>query len=80
MRPDDVRDWLQKRPFQRFRIHLTDSTVFEIRHPEQAIVMRATVIVGVQAASQEDAGLTSRDWELALLQITSLEPILPGPS
>lgn len=75
MRPEDLRDWLQKRPFQRFRIHLTDGRDFEVGHPEQAIVMRATVIVGVQPGPGQGEALMNRDWEIALLHITYLEPV-----
>jgi hypothetical protein len=38
MRPDDVLQLLRARPFQPFRISLSDSKQYEVRHPETAIV------------------------------------------
>ena len=34
MRAADVIEYLRQTPFQPFRIHLTEGTVYEIRHPE----------------------------------------------
>jgi hypothetical protein len=31
MRPDDVRDWLNERPFKPFRISLTNGITFDVR-------------------------------------------------
>ncbi len=36
---------LRKRPFQMFRIHVTDGTVYEIRHPEMMVVGRTKALV-----------------------------------
>lgn len=34
MRAADVLEYLRQSPFVPFRIHVTDGTVYEIRHPE----------------------------------------------
>ena len=50
MRPEDIRDFVQRRPFQPFRMTLTDGRSYEIRHPELAMVGRSTVAIGLPAA------------------------------
>ncbi len=47
MRPDDVLQLLRARPFEPFRISLSDGKQYEVRHPEMAIVSRSTVLVGI---------------------------------
>ena len=47
MRPDDVLQLLRAKPFQPFRISLSDGQQYDVRHPEIAIVSRSTVLVGI---------------------------------
>src|SRR5262245_35843747 len=77
MRPDDLRRLLRQRPFQRFRIHVTDGAGYEIRHPDMAIVTASTVVLGVPAPSQPDD--VAETFELvSLLHITRVEPLSAG--
>jgi hypothetical protein len=80
MRPVDFRNWLRREPFKPFRIHLTNGATFEVRHPEQAAVSRATVDLAYPNST--DAGLAGeRAVTVVLLHITHLEPIRPaGPA
>ena len=74
MRPDDLLKFLRRKPLRPFRIHLTDGSMYEIRHPDWAIVHRSTA---------ELAFPTSADPELfhvvtvALLHITRLRLVVP---
>ncbi len=49
MRPEDIRDFLQRKPFQPFRLTLTDGRTYEVRHPEMAMVGRSSVAIGLPA-------------------------------
>jgi hypothetical protein len=49
MRPEDIREFLQHKPFQPFRLTLTDGRTYEVRHPELAMVGRSIVTIGVPA-------------------------------
>ncbi len=40
MRPDDVLQMLRNRPFEPFRIHMSDGSEYVIRHPELSLVER----------------------------------------
>jgi len=47
MRQDDVSAYLNFRPFQPFRVHLSTAAFFEIRQPELAFVTRSTLQIGL---------------------------------
>jgi hypothetical protein len=72
MRPDDVLQLLRARPFQPFRISLSDGKRYEVRHPDMAIVARSTVMVGVPGRSGPD-GPVERVVTCALVHITRME-------
>ena len=40
MCPQDFFDLLRRRPFVPFRIFATDGRTFDVRHPDQALVLR----------------------------------------
>lgn len=54
MRPDDIRDFLQKKPFQPFKVTLTDGRTYEVRHPELAMVARSAVAYVAEFQSPTD--------------------------
>src|SRR4051794_35337913 len=45
MSQQDLLEMLKHRPFQAFRIHVSDGTVYEIRHPEMMVVGRTKALV-----------------------------------
>lgn len=47
MRPEDILRFLRTRPFEPFRIHMSDGTTYDVAHAELALVERSVVIVGV---------------------------------
>lgn len=71
MRPQDVLELLRRRPFSPFRIHLSNGRVFEIRHPDQAIVMLSRVVIGSGSAD----GLPDHLEHVALSHIVQLEEV-----
>ena len=74
MRPEDILQLLRKQPFAPFRIHVSDGSVFEIGHPELAIVERSKVIIGVPGPRGLD-GPAERSIFCAMIHITRLEPV-----
>jgi hypothetical protein len=78
MRPDDVLQLLRARPFQPFRISLSDGQQYEVRHPEMAIVSRSTVLVGVPGPRGLDEPV-EKVVACALVHITRME-VLDGAS
>ena len=72
MRPDDLLELLRAKPFELFRIHLSDGTSFEIKHPDMAIVFRTKVTIGVPGRKGPDGPL-ERSVNCALVHITRTE-------
>jgi hypothetical protein len=67
MNADTIREYLRREPFEPFVIRLSNGEVFEVRHPECAIVMKTRVIVGYP---EEDRTVTC-----ALVHINSVEAL-----
>ncbi len=76
MRPEDVRELLRRRPFQPFRMTLTDGRTYEVRHPELSVVGRSTVFVGFPAHDESEP-IYDRYAIVSLLHIMQLEPSGP---
>jgi hypothetical protein len=45
MNADTIRDYLRREPFEPFVIRMSNGEVHEIRHPENAFVMKTKMIV-----------------------------------
>lgn len=66
------RGTLARRPFQPFRLTLSGGQSYEIRHPEQAVLTRASILIGIDL---ED-GIPAEFKYVSLLHVASVEPIL----
>jgi hypothetical protein len=74
MRPDDLREYLDQRPFHPVRLHLSSGAFFDIRQAEMAAVGRSTLTLGLPV----EAGF-QRFVVIALVHIVWLEVLLPSP-
>ena len=72
MRPDDALQLLRARPFQPFRISLSDGQQYDVRHPDIAIVSRSTGLLGIPGPRGSD-GPVERVVTCALVHITRME-------
>jgi len=77
MRPQDLFDLLRKRPFLPFRIDATDGRTYDVRHPDQALVLRSRVILPLPSSSDLVA---ERSELLALVHVVRLEELSPDSS
>ncbi len=71
---------LQARPFQPFRLFVSDGASFDIRHPEMMMVMRHAAIVGLPGDGAGENGngdypTIERYTVIDLLHITRLEQL-----
>ena len=73
MRPEDLRQLLQRQPCPVLRLHLTSGMSFEIRDPEQIVVTRSTVEILLPAEGSND-----REAVISLLHITWAEVVTPA--
>jgi hypothetical protein len=67
MNAETIKDYLRREPFEPFVIRMSNGEVYEIRHPECALVMKTKVIVGYP---EEDRSVTC-----ALVHINSVEAL-----
>jgi hypothetical protein len=66
---EEIRNLQKQAPFRPFRLHMSDGRVFNIRHPEQFMVLRDKIVLGLP----ETAEILERTENLSMLHITSVE-------
>jgi len=74
MRPEDLLELVRARPFEPFRLDLSDGVSFDIWHPDLAIVQRSKVTVGVPGPDGPN-GPAEHTVDCALVHITRTEVI-----
>jgi hypothetical protein len=74
MRQDDVDEYLDRDPFQPFRIHLSTGAFFDVSHPPLAYTSRSTLSLGLSIEGDKQRFLT-----IALIHIVWIEVLLPTP-
>lgn len=52
MSPADLLQAVRKRPFEPFRIQVSDGTTYDVRHPELVMVGIGSVSIGIPPAGQ----------------------------
>jgi len=53
MSPNEILAHLRREPFEPFRICLSDGSSYEVRHPENALVTRATIAIALENGDGE---------------------------
>jgi hypothetical protein len=71
--PADLVTQLDRRPFVPFRIVTSDSTVYEVRHPELVVVSLASAVIGYP--QQDQHRVASRYDIVSIRHIIRLEPM-----
>ncbi len=46
MNPETLRNFLNTRPFEPFEVELSSGQVLSVRHPENVMMLRNTLVVG----------------------------------
>lgn len=72
MRPAQVRDHLKTQPFRPIRIHKSDGSSYEVRHPEMAYVTASQVMIALEMSEEN---LPDRVVFCDPIHITRIEPI-----
>ena len=73
MRKGDLDEYLEREPFQPFRLYLSTGVFFDIHQPELASTSRSTLSLGLSI--EEDK---QRFVEIALIHIVWMEVLLPA--
>lgn len=72
MHPEEFLAAIRRRPFIPLRLHVSDGTAYELRHPEMAMVTRRSVILAI---SDDPKKLADRSMQIDVVHITRLEQI-----
>lgn len=67
---------LRARPFVPFRLYATDGRTYDVRHPDQALVLRTRVILPIPTAGDPP----DRSEHLALLHVVRAEELKGEPA
>lgn len=76
MRPDDLLEFVRRRPFQPFVIHMTDGQSYEVTHPERIIVARNRAVVGYGGRN----GIPQGTHHVSLIHIVRVEDLADASS
>ncbi len=71
MRSEELRTLLRRQPFVPIRIHFTDGTAYEVKHPEMAMLNRSTIEIGVEKT--QGSGIADSVVYCPLVQIVRVE-------
>jgi len=69
MTTDILEQWLNRRPFEPFRVVSSSGQTYEVRHPEMAILIRNGLVI----AYGETDGLLEHAAVLSLIHIAAVE-------
>jgi hypothetical protein len=79
MRPEDLLDRLQDRPFQAFRIHLSDGTVLDVPEPGMVIVGRSTAVLPSRFGLDEEGRRLAEHWRtISLVHMVQFSDLAEG--
>ena len=74
MRRDTLEEYLNRRPFQPFRLYLSTGAFVDIRQPQSASLSPSTLTLGLPIE-----GNHQRFLEIALIHIVWIEILFPAP-
>jgi len=73
MRANELIELTRQQPFQPLRIHMTDGRTYDVRHPDQIIVLRHRVDIGVEP--DEETAAVLRVEHCSLLHVGRVEQL-----
>ena len=74
MRSEDIRAFRRRKPFQPFRLILTDGRTYDVHHPELVMIGCTEVAVGFPSPGDPEP-IFDRFTTVSLLDIMRVEPL-----
>lgn len=71
MSPHEIIKHLKREPFRPIRVHISDGSSYDVRHPEMALVTRFEVVIALEPASGD---VPEQSIFCDPLHITRIEP------
>lgn len=75
MRVPDFRELLKASPFEPFRVHVSDGSHYDVRHPDLIVLFTHKIHVLVPAKNSKEDKVFERFHQVSLVHITRIEPI-----
>ena len=72
MRPAQIRDHLKTEPFRPIRVHISDGSSYDIRHPEMAFVTTTQLMIALKMSTED---LPDKVIFCDPVHITRIEPL-----
>jgi hypothetical protein len=77
MSPEELRDATKQRPFEAFRVVMSDGVAFEIYHPDLLMVGQRTAVIGLVGDPAHE--FYDRTIKIDLGHVVRLEPMPSTP-
>jgi hypothetical protein len=74
MSAQDLLELLRARPFLPVRLYATAGRTYDVRHPDQALVLKTRVVLPLSSAKEEE-GVPERSEHLALIHVIRAEEL-----
>lgn len=71
MTAEELKELIRRRPFEPLRIHMTDGTTYDIRHPDNIFILRHRIDIG--RAQDPSTGILDGVDYLSLLHVVRVE-------
>jgi hypothetical protein len=75
MQRDDLRQWLKRKPFQPFRVHLADGRTYDIRYPRMNLLAQTFIKIGIPEPGSTDEWICDYTEYVRLDEIVRVEPL-----
>ena len=73
MRPEDLRKFLEVKPFMPIRIFLSDGKYYDVRHPELMLLARSVMDIGI--TKKQGSQIADDIVRVSLLHVVRVENI-----
>jgi hypothetical protein len=73
--PEQLAQALAKRPFEPFRLHLLDGSVYDVRRPGMMLLDRHSAYIGITTKKNGSDRIYDRLGIISLIHVARLEPI-----
>lgn len=73
MRPEELKQLLRRQPFVPLRFYITDGRTYDIRHPDQVLVLKGAVDIGVNPDPR--SGVVDQVDRCSLLHLVRVEDL-----
>jgi len=77
MAPEELRDATKERPFEPFRLVMSDGVAYDILHPDLLMVGQRTAVVGLVGDPAQE--FYDRTIKIDLSHVVRIEPVPPAP-